>query len=573
MRLFELNLLYSKVSDRFGFGEGIIFGLYAIYTENKVQFLVEIKYKKDKAEKIGLFPFDIENKRIELYSKEDYIKILNYISTVNKKNNYEKIKNILEKSNNDIIAYNNYFIIVAKESNVKYLDAKSNLIFKEINYHVTPTISVLYSNPGLSTVFAQIDSKYYNDLKFKSINYSTDIELNIEYSDKTISDHGNIKNIIVDDDKLNIIIESIMTTLLETVILPEVCFENVAANEVIGFMSFSSNSFKVGEVSPSSKMKRKYKYITVLNNFELNIDRLLIGEIEISKNIVGVDVTKLKADTSKFAYISTYVVADDISEAQILAFKKIHDLICFIELVEKNSCFNELYNSKDSVNLWNIKKLFIDFKISSNFYIFNILDQKQKVYGTTSNIFVKNYGVIGEENEIAKYSEEISKKIYNYDESLGKIFNAIYWLNKGIDEINMDLNRCVIYLNIALEYCVSGEKGITLVEKYDSAKTIFEDMIEYLNNKYNDDNSIKEIIDLLKSTINSSTVKNRFENMLKKLGIEYTDNQFKNYNKIRDARNDIIHGRKKVDIEKIDIIQFYMFLSKVMFYKVMGEQK
>lgn len=58
-RLFESNLLYSKVSDKFGFGNGTIFGLYAIYMEKRVQFLVEVKYKKEKSEKIELFPFDI----------------------------------------------------------------------------------------------------------------------------------------------------------------------------------------------------------------------------------------------------------------------------------------------------------------------------------------------------------------------------------------------------------------------------------------------------------------------------------------------------------------------------------
>ena len=59
-----------------------------------------------------------------------------------------------------------------------------------------------------------------------------------------------------------------------------------------------------------------------------------------------------------------------------------------------------------------------------------------------------------------------------------------------------------------------------------------------------------------------------FETMLKKLNINYTEEQFDTYNKIRDARNDIIHGRKKVEIQKHDIINCYMFLSKVMFYKL-----
>ena len=77
-----------------------------------------------------------------------------------------------------------------------------------------------------------------------------------------------------------------------------------------------------------------------------------------------------------------------------------------------------------------------------------------------------------------------------------------------------------------------------------------------------------EIKNKLKWTLASASLKNRFETMLKKLNINYTEEQFDTYNKIRDARNDIIHGRKKVEIQKHDIINCYMFLSKVMFYKL-----
>ena len=115
--------------------------------------------------------------------------------------------------------------------------------------------------------------------------------------------------------------------------------------------------------------------------------------------------------------------------------------------------------------------------------------------------------------------------------------NAIYWLNKGIEEINVDLNKCVLYLNIALEYCANGEKGESFFVQQEEAGEIFKNISNYIEENYSHNEVANE-------------------------------EQFDTYNKIRDARNDIIHGRKKVEIQKHDIINCYMFLSKVMFYKL-----
>ena len=161
--------------------------------------------------------------------------------------------------------------------------------------------------------------------------------------------------------------------------------------------------------------------------------------------------------------------------------------------------------------------------------------------------------------------------ISNNIEKKDNLPSAIYWLNKGIEEINIDLNKCVLYLNIALEYCANGEKGESFFVQQSEATEIFENISNYIDKNYNNNAVATEIKNKLKWTLSSASLANRFETMLKKLNINYTEEQFNTYNKIREARNDIIHGRKKVKVQKQDIIDCYMFLSKVMFYKLKGK--
>ena len=175
--------------------------------------------------------------------------------------------------------------------------------------------------------------------------------------------------------------------------------------------------------------------------------------------------------------------------------------------------------------------------------------------------------------DLALYNDEINQLILNNINKENNLSNAIYWLNKGIEEINIDLNKCVLYLNIALEYCANGEKGESFFIQNEEAKDIFKDVSDYIEEKYCNNKIATEIKNKLNWTLSSASLKNRFESMLKKLNINYTKEQFDTYNKIRDARNDIIHGRKKADIQKYDIINCYMFLSKVMFCKLKENQE
>ncbi len=63
-----------------------------------------------------------------------------------------------------------------------------------------------------------------------------------------------------------------------------------------------------------------------------------------------------------------------------------------MQLIEKNSYFYKLYNEKEEkINEWDVKieKFFIDYRMGEKFYIFNIFETEQSVYGSNREIIIK----------------------------------------------------------------------------------------------------------------------------------------------------------------------------------------
>ena len=63
MNLRDLNIIYSKAPNFMQLTNAQIIGLYMIFENDFVQFAIEIRYSDNQENKIGLFGFDIEEKK------------------------------------------------------------------------------------------------------------------------------------------------------------------------------------------------------------------------------------------------------------------------------------------------------------------------------------------------------------------------------------------------------------------------------------------------------------------------------------------------------------------------------
>ena len=144
----------------------------------------------------------------------------------------------------------------------------------------------------------------------------------------------------------------------------------------------------------------------------------------------------------------------------------------------------------------------------------------------------------------------------------------MFWLNKSLEVINNDLYHSIIYINIAIEYVATNEKCTTLEDDYPDLKKVFTQIKELIDNQQLDKETKKIVNDKFKAVLNDNSINKRFFSMLKRLNIVYSESQENNYKRIRNARNNIVHNNEKVDITQHDIIDCYIFISKIIFYKI-----
>lgn len=569
MELHELGIINTQVPKFGPYTGGKIDNLYIVFKNEKVSFYVSINFQE--SNKRGLFFYDINKNTINGLNKKECEESLSLIQKVLDKENYSNFIYYISnsKKEKEIIEIGNYFIPIDNNSKNPLYDANAEIIIKEIDKKVECNICVIHSSFVRGKTFINFDSKNISKSELNNVNFSSMIYISLCFGKKEIINYGNIINFESKMDKINMIIDSIPGYLLSKYVLGELNFNNLSPGEMVNIIINSTKAVRVGRIDGINSIKRKFKYITIINNFEIEEDEIFIGDIIISKKIREKD--KFKFISGKYAYISIYIVADTINEAKQIAFNKISNVINFIELVNKNSCFYKLYNKNKEFNKWDLDNLLVDYKLNDQFYIYNTLFPEQSVYGSNKNLIVKKTGKISDTSEIMKFKEQFESIVYDYDEKKNKMFNAVFWLNKTLQTLFYDINQSIIYINIAIEYSVSQESSQNYYYDYPELEELANELKKITDAKIKDKGLNKRVKNIIANIQYDNSVNARFFNMLDRMKITLTEKQEKNYRTIRNARNSIIHNNEEIDITQQDIIECYMTISKVIFHRITEE--
>lgn len=569
MKLHELGIINTQIPKFGPYTNGKISNLYIIYKSKKISTYVSVNFQESK--KSGLFFYDINENTINCLNKKECEENLSLIDKVLDKENYSKFIYYIAntKKEKEIIEIKNFFIPIDNNSENSLYDANAEIIIKEIDKRVECNICVLHSSSGMGKTFINFDCENISKSELQHINFSSMIDISLNFSKKEIINFGNIVKFESEIDKINMVIDSIPGYLLSKHILGELNFNNLSPGEMVNLIINSTKAVRVGQIEGITSIKRKFKYITILNNFDIEEDEIFIGDIVISKKIREKD--KFKLNSGKYVYISIYVVADTINEAKQIAFNKISNVINFIELVNKNSCFYKLYNKNKEYNKWDIEDLLVDFKLNDQFYIYNIIFPEQSAYGSNKNLIIKKIGKISNTSEILEFKEQLEPIVYNYDEKKNKMFNAIFWLNKTLQTLFYDINQSIIYINIAIEYSVSQEPPQNYYGDYPELEDLVNEFRKIIDSKIINKKLNSQVKNIVAKIQYDNSVNARFFNMMERMKINLTEKQEQNYRNIRKARNSIIHNNEEIDITQHDIIECYMTISKVIFYRITEE--
>lgn len=569
MNLRDLGIIYNKTVEHPENGVGTIDNLYAIYVDNKVSFCVEVKYIKNDKNIYGLFGINLLKGEITPLPYYKYLSYLQQIIKIDSRIGYSNIYKMLKNRKYDKCRLNalDCFITIDDDNDPESCESDSYFELLDNGIKIKPNIAILHTSGGLSTSYVEINEENYNKNNFSNIDLSTKVEIFIKYSDKYYSEFGNIKKIVKQDKTIGFIIEPVETTLLNNIIPGNLNFQNVTPLEMVSVIMNQSKVTKLANELPDKNLQ-KYRYITFLQNVEINKDELIIGEMILSKRIDDVSFLNMKMPKNKFVYVSIYTSAKNIADAINISQKKIKNILNFVELTKKNSTFFELYDKKEGITKWDINNLFVDYKVISSYLIYNVINPKQIIYNDFSAMTLKRIANITDEDNIIKYHEELEKILYLPNLTVEDLYESIYWLNKGLESINYDLNRSVIYLNIACEYVTKGETGESFMDKHPEIKEFKKQLKKYIKENVADKNTYSEMTESIFVALNDTTLPNRFEYMLKRLHLVFSNNEMEIYNKMRRARNAIVHKEKKVEVFKHDVIIFYIMLSKIIFVKM-----
>jgi len=141
------------------------------------------------------------------------------------------------------------------------------------------------------------------------------------------------------------------------------------------------------------------------------------------------------------------------------------------------------------------------------------------------------------------------------------LIQVLHWLRKAIQEGN-DKDK-FLDLWIAFELLISGEKSRKRFNKGDME--YFTNLIT--NSSFNEEQK-STIISIIKAQINSNPLLVKFDQLVKKLKIFFSTEERSKLSKMYEKRNDLVHGRKDVEIDDDELDKMRTIIEKIFIGKI-----
>jgi len=125
-------------------------------------------------------------------------------------------------------------------------------------------------------------------------------------------------------------------------------------------------------------------------------------------------------------------------------------------------------------------------------------------------------------------------------DDIWSLMSSLKWLRRSWYADN--INDKVIYIDIAMEFMIDGEKVAPIYK---------DETMEQIKQKLNEIkcHNINRILSLIKEP----SFNMKLHSMIDRLKIQVSENDLILLERIRDERNEIIHGRRECDMDELEI--------------------
>ena len=335
----------------------------------------------------------------------------------------------------------------------------------------------------------------------------------------------------------------------------------------------------------------EYLVAKAIKHISLSDEVLLIDDIRVNQPIdFSQNFIKMVTDECKdipYCFAWTTVMASSHEEAASLAVAKIENAIGVLEFMLRNNSVFKEYAMNFSLSGW-------DLNINNNTH-FTLSDC---IY--TENTFMRekisdNRVILGNSSARSLTCKEFSYFDDNPwcfdglrfadDKKIRSILLAISWINRAWCEENP--YDKIIFANISLEFCLSGEKGTTLLEdklaelKYPADNS--SNYINYVTKMIDGNNGIDDIFGIsdkkemevitgaivgeVKNALQRPSLRSKLKALISRLNIPLHKNDLELIDKCRRIRNDMVHGRKHDKINALEFNKICSSISRIIAYK------
>ncbi|PJH92003.1 HEPN domain-containing protein [Bacillus sp. SN1] len=271
-------------------------------------------------------------------------------------------------------------------------------------------------------------------------------------------------------------------------------------------------------------------------------------------------------------FAQTIVESDNAYDAYLLGRQKVQDAIDMIILLSKNERVFNFYNLGNELNQWNRLRLYQNPKCSSLYYVENIVGL-ESILGDSNNTWENNsLGVDSQfENifrELDWYEEKLYKKQTGQQSTLDKqLFNALKWLNRSWKA--EDIEDKVIYTNIAMEFLVDKIETDpflpdAIIREF---KKLLKQLLKEQSDTFTEEYSNK-IKDKSLGKLKDPPLKIKVRTLIRQLSIPITDEDFSKLWKVRDYRNDLVHGKDELKINTENVLIANILLGEFIVYRL-----
>lgn len=333
----------------------------------------------------------------------------------------------------------------------------------------------------------------------------------------------------------------------------------------------------------SQKVGKDFLGVMRLENIRLGAEEeIYIGDVTVTRNIDmrGEVPAEFRLWETHGAYMWTKVAAETLYEAYQKVREELECAAGILNLLVKNDSFVPLYSRNHEMMGWHYPFHENVIYTGCGIYLENCATAENLYYGGKDG----RKNVIHLEDSVRRYLED--------DNELDTMFNLfadgqkhqafslmLHWFEAGC--ASEDLEEKIVYLDMALEFAMNGERGASFLESRGMDETeqkgLIEQFSEVLKQAGLEENLQREIGGQIENTLMKNTnFLSKLERFIETEKVAVSPQELELIRKMRRKRNAIAHGKRNVrfsgrEVEEVTGVISNILLAKV--YKVVRENE